>query len=149
MERQIAYLAPETTASNVIEIRVPAKPGPLAVMRAVAGDVAMRADFDVDSIADVRLAVEEACTTLAKIATPGAPLVCRFHTEGDRFVAVAEAISDSPSGPDTDTFSWRVLNTLADTVSTERIPDTDETNLVRIELTKAQAVVTGEQQGWG
>ena len=40
----------------------------LPAVRAMAGDLAMRMDFDLDAVEDLRLAVDEACATLASIA---------------------------------------------------------------------------------
>jgi hypothetical protein len=48
------------------------------VIRAVAADLAARADFEVDSIDDLRMAVDDACTMLIEIAAQGATLSCRF-----------------------------------------------------------------------
>ena len=140
VEREIAHVEPETSASNVVEVRVAAEPTQLAVMRAVIGDLAMRADFDVDSIADLRLAVDEACSSLVRLAAPAAALVCRFRTLGEALAVTAEVVSDDAFGPRKDTFSWRVLSALADSVSTsvESDPAADGSHLVRIELTKGR-----------
>lgn len=140
VERELAHVEPETAAANLVEVRVAADPAQLAVMRAVAGDLAMRADYDVDSIADLRLAVDEACTTLIRLAAPAASLVCRFRTGDDRLSMTAEVLSDDAFGPRKDTFSWRVLSALADVVSTSVEPDpaANGSHLVRIELTKGR-----------
>jgi serine/threonine-protein kinase RsbW len=133
------YTAP---ASSTVEVRVPADPAHLAVMRAVIGDLAMRADFDVDSIADLRLAVDEACSSLVRLATPSASLVCHFRTENDGLSVTAEVVSDDAMGPPQDTFSWRVLSALTDSVTTSVEPaETPAGNhLVRIDLVKGRMV---------
>ncbi|WP_237710434.1 ATP-binding protein [Saccharopolyspora spinosa] len=87
VERELAHVEPETAATNLVEVRIAAEAAQLAVMRAVVGDLAMRADYDVDSIADLRLAVDEACSSLVRLAAPEATLVCRFRTGGDRLSA--------------------------------------------------------------
>ena len=120
-----------------------AEPTQLSVMRAVIGDLAMRADFDVDSIADLRLAVDEACSSLIRLATPNATLVCRLHSGTDALSIQAEVASDEAAGPRTDTFSWRVLTSLMDSVSTSVDSGTDGhagRHVVRIDLSKHRAV---------
>ncbi|QUH00738.1 ATP-binding protein [Saccharopolyspora erythraea] len=140
LERDTGYAEPDTPTSNLVEVRVAAEPAQLAVMRAVIGDLAMRADFDVDSIADLRLAVDEACSSLVRLAAPSASLVCRFHIHEGALSVTAEVISDDAFGPRKDTFSWRVLSALADSVSTSVQSDagSNGSHLVRIELTKGR-----------
>lgn len=140
VEREVAQVAPETSAPNQVEVRVPAEPDQLSVMRAVVGDLAMRADHDVDSIADLRLAVDEACSSLVRLAARDAPLICRFRQTGEQLSITAEVLSKNDSGPRKDTFSWRVLSALADVVSTsvESDPTANGNHLVRIELTKGR-----------
>lgn len=129
------------SGTSVVEVRVAADATQLAVLRAVVGDLAMRADFDVDSIADLRLAVDEACSTLVHLAEPSAPLVCRFRTGADEIAVTAEVMSQDTFGPRQDTLSWRVLDALADSVSTAVEPDSDSGgNRVRVELSKIRAV---------
>lgn len=132
--------SPHADGSNIVEVRVDAEPGQLAVMRAVVGDLAMRADFDIDSIADIRLAVDEACSSLVRLAARSASLVCRFHADPGGLTVAAEVLSEVRSGPREDTFSWRVLSALTDSVSTsvEAASASDGSHLVRIELTKGR-----------
>ncbi len=125
----------------MVEIRIAARPGQLPVLRAVVGDLAMRSDFDVDAIADLRLAVEEACASLVQLAQPGSWLSCQLSSDAVQFAMTAEVESADGAGPRTDTFSWRVLTALADKVSTEVVavhPGSD--HLVRIELIKTRTV---------
>ena len=74
------------------------------------------------------------------LAGPAAALVCRFRTLGEALAVTAEVVSDDAFGPRKDTFSWRVLSALADSVSTsvESDPAADGSHLVRIELTKGR-----------
>src|SRR3712207_2793671 len=52
-----------------LELRVPTSPTQLPAVRAMAGDLAMRMDFDLDAVEDLRLAVDEACATLSAIVS--------------------------------------------------------------------------------
>lgn len=114
----------------------------LPVMRAVVGDLAMRADFDVDAIADLRLAVDEVCSTLVRVAAPAGTLLCRFTTNLDAVSIIAEVDSHETSAPRTNTFSWRVLSALADDVASSVVAPTNGagTHVVRIELSKGRTV---------
>ena len=56
--------------SERLELRVPASRTQLPAVRAMAGDLAMRMDFDLDAVEDLRLAVDEASATLAAVWVP-------------------------------------------------------------------------------
>ncbi|WP_246843394.1 ATP-binding protein [Allokutzneria sp. NRRL B-24872] len=134
-------MAEQTFAPAPIEVRVNANAAHLSVVRAVAADLAMREDFDLDSIADLKLAVDEACSTLIGVALPGAALSCRFSPTAGRVVVDVSVLSAEPHEPKRDTFGWRVLSTLADDVTASTTPTDDGKHLVRIELSKAGGAV--------
>jgi serine/threonine-protein kinase RsbW len=99
-----------------LELRVPTSPTQLPAVRAMAGDLAMRMDFDLDAVEDLRLAVDEACATLASIALGDNPLTVVFEATRDAlridaWVPTAEG-TDLPR----DGFGWAVLHTLVDSV---------------------------------
>jgi serine/threonine-protein kinase RsbW len=103
--------------ASVVEVKTAATAALIPTIRAVASDLAARADFDLDAISDLRMAVDEACATLVDIAAPGSSLRCAFSVHDERIGVEAEV---DVAGPDmtvsTDTFGWRVLQTLADEV---------------------------------
>jgi serine/threonine-protein kinase RsbW len=109
------------TGAVVVEIRISARPALIPTVRAVASDVAGRADFDLDAISDLRMAVDEACTTLVEMADPDSTLNCLFQLDPDR-IQVTVSIASAVPGAQvrTDSFGWRVLQTLADEVSTDQ-----------------------------
>lgn len=67
---------------NLIELRVSVPAESIAAVRLVAADLAARADFGLDTIDDVRMAVDEVCNQLACRAdrTQGMRIV--FHLDG-------------------------------------------------------------------
>lgn len=132
--------ADSAQAESVVEVRVAAEASQLSVLRAVTGDLAMRADFDVDSIADLRLAVDEACSSLIRLAASDRTLTCRFLRDEASLSVSASVVSDHPQEARRDTFSWRVLSALTDSVSTsvESEADTGSGHVVRIDLTKGR-----------
>jgi serine/threonine-protein kinase RsbW len=99
-----------------LELRVPTTPSQLPAVRAMAGDLAMRMDYDLDAVEDLRLAVDEACATLASVVSGDRRLTVVFETSRaglhiDAWVPTAEG-TDVPR----DGFGWAVLHTLVDNV---------------------------------
>jgi serine/threonine-protein kinase RsbW len=109
-------LAQDGRRAERLELRVPTTPTQLPAVRAMAGDLAIRMDYDLDAVEDLRLAVDEACATLAAVSLGDAPLTVVFETTRaglhiDAWVPTAEG-TDVPR----DGFGWTVLQTLADNV---------------------------------
>ena len=108
--------AAEPGASPIVELRVSAEPSQLSIVRAVSAAIAGQADFDLDAIADVRLAMDEACSILIVRAIPGTALSCRFRTGGNGLtVAISAPVIDSDSAGQR-SFGWHVLSTLTDSI---------------------------------
>ncbi|PPK63103.1 ATP-binding protein [Actinokineospora auranticolor] len=108
---------PDTPRPDV-DLRLRADLANLPIVRGVAATVAMGADFTVDAIADLRLAVDEVCSQLIVLAAPGADLECRFTREKAGVTFIASTRSNDGRTPNTDTFGWHVLRTLAEEVDT-------------------------------
>jgi serine/threonine-protein kinase RsbW len=109
-------LAQDGRRAERLELRVPTTPTQLPAVRAMAGDLAMRMDYDLDAVEDLRLAVDEACATLVLVAAADARLTVVFETTRaglhiDAWVPTAEG-TDVPR----DGFGWAVLQTLVDNV---------------------------------
>ncbi|MET0133067.1 MAG: ATP-binding protein [Kibdelosporangium sp.] len=118
-----------------IELRVPAEVRYLPIIRSLAASIALREDFDLDYVADLKLAVDEACSMLAASAWPGSEIRCRFKAADNAISMQASALSTIDALLDTGSFGWRVLTTLTDNANTrvEQIPGGYR---VLIELTK-------------
>jgi serine/threonine-protein kinase RsbW len=119
-----------------IELRVPAELRYLPILRSLAATIALRADFDLDFVADFKLAVDEAGSMLVTAAWPGSELRGRFRV-GDHAISMqASTLSSVESLPDpAASFGWRVLTTLADSATT-RVEQVAGGYRVVIELTK-------------
>ncbi len=129
----------EDSSSPPIELRVRAEPGQLSVVRAVAATIAGQQDFDLDDIADVRLAIDEACSQLLVRAVSAGSLVCVFQTTplGLRIrITTPLAANDAPTNQRS--FGWHVLNTLTDSIEMTRDEDPTAPNgyTATIEFTK-------------
>jgi len=130
----------EDGSPEEIELRIAAVLTNLPIIRSLAASIAMRADFDLDSIADLRLAVDEACSTLITQSAPRSTLRCAFHVNAEEIRFVVSAPSTSDTKPSSDSFGWRVLTTLTDHTATWIDgPDDSDAPLVHIELAKRRS----------
>jgi serine/threonine-protein kinase RsbW len=82
----------------------------------MAADLALRMDYDLDAVEDLRLAVDEACATLVLVAEGDVRLTVVFETTRsglhiDAWVPTVQG-TDVPR----DGFGWAVLQTLVDSV---------------------------------
>ena len=111
-------------ARRELEISGRAQSWLVPTVRMLAADLAGRADFDVEAITDLRLAVDEACVTLIHLSTPDTQLHCRFGVDADRIdIRVHVDPCDPNARVDTEGFGWRILRSLVDEVHTESIAD--------------------------
>ncbi|PZS33659.1 MAG: hypothetical protein DLM61_04825, partial [Pseudonocardiales bacterium] len=69
MRRQDRAVSVVHPSPAVVELRLPARAALIPTVRTVASDLAGRADLDLDAIDDLRMAVDEACTTLVRLTT--------------------------------------------------------------------------------
>lgn len=115
----------------------------LPIVRSIAVNIAMRADFDIDAISDLEMAVDEACSSLITRAAPDAKLTCKFLIGTDQIGFSVTVSSASDGTPSTQSFGWRVLTTLSDSAVTWVEPNGDGRHLVHIELAKKRPVVAG------
>lgn len=132
----------EDGSPEEIELRIAAVLTNLPIIRSLAASIAMRADFDLDSIADLRLAVDEACSTLITQGAPNSMLRCTFQVNADEIRFVVTVPSTSDAKPSSDAFGWRVLTTLTDHTATwvdgpsDDSADAKAPHMVHIELAK-------------
>ena len=114
----------DAPARRELEISGRAQSWLVPTVRMLAADLAGRADFDVEAITDLRLAVDEACVTLIHLSNPDAQLHCRFAVDADRIdISVQVDPRDPGSRVNTAGFGWRILSGLVDEVNTESIAD--------------------------
>ncbi|MGB5111914.1 MAG: anti-sigma factor [Mycobacterium sp.] len=105
---------------RTVELRVAAIVENLAVLRALVATVATFEDLDFDAVSDLRLAVDEAATRLIRSSVAGSDLLVRVEPRDNALVVHAsttcEADDDAIVAPGS--FSWHVLSSLTDEVST-------------------------------
>jgi anti-sigma regulatory factor (Ser/Thr protein kinase) len=101
-----------------VELRVAAKLENLAVLRTLVAAVGTFEDLDFDAVADLRLAVDEACTRLIRSAVPDSTLLLVVDPQADAVVINASTTCKSPDILAPGSFSWHVLSSLTDEVRT-------------------------------
>lgn len=111
-QRQVAV-----TTTDAVELRVPADPAYLAVVRTATAGLATRLNLTLDEIEDLRIAVDEACSLLlVGRAHPGRTLNASFTLgNGTISVHITGPAAELPEGA---SFSWSVLRALAGEVVT-------------------------------
>ena len=105
--------------SDEVELRLPADPAYLSVLRTATAGLAARLDFTLDEIEDLRIAVDEACALLLPDAVPGEPLTCRFLLDDDQLEIAVRTRSTTGRTPGRDSFAWTVLSALAGEVEAD------------------------------
>jgi serine/threonine-protein kinase RsbW len=127
-----------TRSALSLELHTAASTIAIPTIRTVAADLAARADFDLDSIDDLRMAADDLCAMLVRIAADNATLSCRFTVRPERIEVAAEVdIDDAADSLPTGSFGWRVLECLADQVSAVSLPaEPGRQGRVRVTLVK-------------
>jgi serine/threonine-protein kinase RsbW len=103
---------------RAVEVRVSAQLENLAVVRTLIAAVATFEDLNLDAVADLRLAVDEACTRLIRSASPDATLVLVIDPRVDEVVIDVSTTSTAEDILTPGSFSWHVLTSLTDDVHT-------------------------------
>src|ERR671920_491106 len=94
------------SADRSVELRVAAKLENLAVLRTLVAAVGTFEDLDFDAVADLRLAVDEACTRLIRSAVPDSTLLLVVDPRDDAVVIDASTTCKSPDILAPGIFSW-------------------------------------------
>lgn len=102
-----------------IEAAIPADAARLPLLRGIAAALAVSLDFDIDTMADMRMAVDELGATVVTRARPESSVRCRFASDGDAVTVTATAPVTTSQDVDRASFGWMVLTTLAQSVSCE------------------------------
>ncbi|MCB0934008.1 MAG: ATP-binding protein [Mycobacterium sp.] len=107
---------------TAVELRVAARLENLALMRTLVGALGTYSDLDFDAVADLRLAVDEACTRLIRLAVPEGVLVVVLDQRDDAVVVDVSVDVANDSGVievvGQGSFSWHVLSSLTDDLRT-------------------------------
>lgn len=110
---------------RTVVMQVAAEASELPPLRLVAADMAARADFDLDTVEDLRLAVDEAAAELVAVAAADAILTCTLSLDAVQMEVTASVPTKPGARVRRDSFGWRVLTTLVDEVEVTGEPDSD------------------------
>lgn len=97
-----------------VELRMLASRDRAPGLRALAADLAMRQDYDLDAIDDLRLVVDEICAILLADAAPDAVLIIRLLISPNRIEIGASVQLPGSGDLAVKPMSARILSTLAD-----------------------------------
>ncbi|MGW4097569.1 ATP-binding protein [Mycobacterium sp. NPDC004974] len=121
---------PPHRTERAVEIRVAARLENLAVVRTLVAAVAAFEDLDFDVVADLRLAVDEACTALIRAAVPDSSLQLTVDPGDETLVITAATTCTGAGVVEPGSFSWHVLSSLTDEVKTFNNGDGPDTGHV-------------------
>lgn len=97
---------------DCVEIWLPASPRYTLPLRLLFAGLAVRMDFSVESIEDIKMAVSEACSILLA-GTERGQLYCRAHEE-DGALFFEMSLKDASGGSADDGISRVILEAMAD-----------------------------------
>lgn len=118
--------------AQVMEISASASPDVVPTLRTLAADLAMRLDFDLDAVEDLRMTVDEACSLLVPAATDGR-LHCEFRWIPGRVDVGVSVHSDTPELAEKESLGWQLLTALATSASRSATPNAHG-YLIRVDL---------------
>ena len=126
---------------RTVLVQVGADASDLPPLRVVAADLAARVEFDLDTVADLRLAVDEAASELVAVAAAEALLTCIFTLDAGQMEVTVSVPARPGATLRQDAFGWRVLTTLVDEVRASGDQDADPP-VLGISLCKRRPVAT-------
>lgn len=109
-------------ATTTIAIEVPARSDQLIMIRALTETLSLIADFAIDEVTDIRLALDEVATALILDAVPGTTLELRFTYDHAHMCVRAAAVSRTDSASVRVGFGWHIVRTLTQTVTATHAP---------------------------
>ncbi|WP_406272631.1 ATP-binding protein [Nocardia sp. NBC_00881] len=111
---------PATTRTGTISVQVPAESEQLAMLRALTETVTLMADFGIDEVTDIRLALDEVASALVLDAVEGSVIDCAFSFDDEAVQVRVASVAVSDSSPDESSFGWHIVATLTDSVATSQ-----------------------------
>ena len=123
-------------ATRRVELSLPAEPELLFLARMTAAAVASRADFGLDQVEDLRLAIDELCITLAGEDGTEGQIHLVFEWQGDALEVVGKLVADhdglaavprpgaSQPAVNVNELSGRILDALVDEHGTDNVGGT-------------------------
>ncbi|WP_460723933.1 anti-sigma factor [Nocardia heshunensis] len=115
MDRYLDGSEPELRArSGELELRLPARLDQLSMLRALVETIMLTADFTIDAVIDLRIALDEVVTTLILSAVPGAAVDCAFRYDTRRMAVRVASVLETDGVLEGNSFGRDFLETLTD-----------------------------------
>ncbi|MBB3038370.1 ATP-binding protein [Hoyosella altamirensis] len=135
-------------AEERVELRFPATLTQLSLARLVTVAVMTRADFDGDSVEDLRMAVDEACTQLIATASEDGEVHCVFVSTDEGVTVTAGVTPSGNSDLQRSGLGWHIIEALTDSAVVRSLPagaisGGDSAGTSVIELQKRKCGVKG------
>ncbi len=111
----------EPSTSQSVEMRVPPTAGHLSLLRTVVGGCAGREDFTLDQVDDLRMAVDEAAVQLLRHVAGDAIELTVTSDEDALEIRVGAETKASQPVIDRESFSWTILQALADELDVDAL----------------------------
>ena len=105
-----------STIPTLACIRVRAAADQLSTLRGMTCNIAYNHGFDVDGVADLELAIDEAASMLIELAAPGTDITCTFTAPENALRIAVTATSNAGRPAGKSSFGWFVLESLTDNV---------------------------------
>jgi len=102
---------------STVVLAIPADREQVVLVRSVAGHIAARLGMSVAELADLRLAVDEACGLFLLapgFGTAGETVECRFEHDASSLTVLVSAAAPASLQPDVDDIGWLMLSALVD-----------------------------------
>ncbi|MGY1896912.1 ATP-binding protein [Nocardia gipuzkoensis] len=106
-----------STETTTVGVRVPARLEQLTMLRALAETVALIADFALDEVTDIRLALDEVATSLIVDAAADSMIDCEFTYDTDKMFVHVSSVAATDSVVGRAGFGWHIVRTLTDSIA--------------------------------
>ncbi|WP_280262593.1 ATP-binding protein [Nocardia wallacei] len=134
------WVARSPVQTSNVGVRVPADLNQLTMLRALAETVALIADFALDEVTDIRVALDEVATALIAEAAPASAIHCDFDYDDGAMTVRVSAVTGVEDAFDENGFGWHVLRTITDDLGARTEPFDAERNgyPVTVEFSRAR-----------
>jgi serine/threonine-protein kinase RsbW len=104
---------------SVVELSVPARTSYVSLIRSATAAICAQADFTVDALDDLRLAVDEAAALVMSDAPPDSDISTRWQVTGPTVLIDISCPTTTGAPVAKNTFAWTVLTALVEDVACE------------------------------
>jgi serine/threonine-protein kinase RsbW len=96
------------------------------MLRSTVANIASRADFTIEEIEDLRMAVSEAATLLLPLSEV---ITCELSFDASSVSIICRCATTTPPEPDMDELPWVLLEALVDSATTKTTQEAVEIHL--------------------